>query len=211
MSFVFGPARRTVPQPSVAALGMWVFIASEALFFGALLFAYGVTRWHSPAAFAAASAKTDFWIGTVNTAVLLTSSACVAMAGDRLRHGTSRAAELWLGGAVLLGSLFLALKAIEWRSEWTHGLFPGPSWTLDGHPRPAAELFFAWYFVSTGLHAVHLAIGIAFAAVLATRLSRASERFEHNERLHAFGLYWHFVDVVWIVLYPLIYLVAPRT
>jgi cytochrome c oxidase subunit 3 len=204
-------ARADASPASAAALGMWVFVASEALFFGVLLFTYGVARWHAPAAFAAASAKTDLWAGTTNTAVLLTSSAWVALASERLHQGAARDASRWLAGAALLGVVFLGLKGLEWHSEWTQGLFPGTGWTLDGRAAPAAELFFAWYLVATGLHAVHLAIGIAIALFFAERLGRVRDPAAERERVHAFGLYWHFVDVVWIVLYPLIYLVAPRT
>jgi cytochrome c oxidase subunit 3 len=115
---------------------------------------------------------------------------------------------LWMAAA--LGTAFLAIKGVEYRREWLEGLFPGPGFRIDGRVAQGAQLFFTWYFVATALHAVHLGIGIA-ACVAFAWLSRSRRSpYVDAPRTHALALYWHFVDIVWIVLYPLIYLVAPR-
>jgi cytochrome c oxidase subunit 3 len=192
------------PQPVPRTLGMWVFLASELLFFGALLAAYlgGRIRW--PAGFAAASRHTNVTLGTVNTTVLLTSSALIALAvacarNERQRRWTARL--LWATAA--LGCAFLAIKGSEYVLEWREGLFPGPGFAL---PQPGAQLFFMLYFFITGLHAVHLSCGIAAVAIFA-RAVGAGRAWADAERLDAVALYWHFVDVVWIFLYPFLYLV----
>jgi cytochrome c oxidase subunit 3 len=195
-------------REETARLGMWVFLASEVLFFGGLLVAYGVARLHSPQGFAQASAETDVLLGSVNTAVLLSSSFAMALAAEaaELRLAHRVAPLLWI--TVALGAVFLAIKGIEWHREWQEGLVPGPAFRLAA--TRGAELFFMWYFTTTGLHALHLAIGMALAAGLALASRRRRAAQADPPRLHTVALYWHFVDVVWIFLYPLIYLVAPR-
>ncbi len=186
-------------------LGMWIFIASEVLFFGVLLVVYGISRLHSPAGFAAAGAHTAFWLGTLNTAILLSSSCAVALAAQAGAEGlwTQARRGLWIAAA--LGCAFLLVKAIEYRQEWHEGLLPGPRFALQV---PGAQLFFAWYFFATGLHALHLLIGIALCASLARRGTPAGLL---HKRLPIVALYWHFVDLVWVFLYPLIYLVGMRS
>jgi cytochrome c oxidase subunit III len=194
-----------------ARLGMWIFLASEVLFFGALIVAYAIARFHSPESFAAASAKTNVWLGTLNTALLLVSSCLMAIAAEASECARPRDVAPCLSAAAALGIAFLCIKGFEYRQEWHEGLFPGPGFRIDGRVVPGAELFFAWYFFATALHALHLGIGIAMALGFA-RLSRSRTPTRAGApRIHVVALYWHFVDVVWIVLYPLIYLVSPRT
>ncbi len=194
-----------------AAFGMWVFIASEAMFFGGLFFAYLYGRMSFPEGFAAASRATDVVIGTANTAVLLTSSFLVALAvaaGDSERR---RWVGRLLAGAALLGVVFLILKGIEYRNDWHHGLFPGPGFHLADRPGPTpagAELFYMLYFTMTGVHALHLTVGIVWMSALAIGVRRDPATRVAPTRLEVAGLYWHFVDVIWIFLYPLIYLVS---
>jgi cytochrome c oxidase subunit 3 len=197
-----------------ARLGMWIFLASEVLFFGALIVAYAVARFHWPEGFAAASAKTNVWLGTTNTALLLISSCLMAVAAEASECARPRDVAPCLYGAAALGIAFLCIKGFEYHREWAEGLFPGPGFNIDGHVVPGAELFFSWYFFATALHALHLGIGIALALGFAwISRSRKPELASTAgaPRIHAVALYWHFVDVVWIVLYPLIYLVSPRT
>jgi cytochrome c oxidase subunit III len=142
-------------------------------------------------------------IGTVNTALLLTSSALVALAVACDELGARRSWVPWLlGGSAALGAAFMALKGIEYHKEWTEHLVPGAGFRL--HER-GAELFYVMYFVMTGLHSVHLGLGIVLLATLAWGARRASA-WALPRRIEAAGLYWHFVDIVWIFLYPLIYL-----
>jgi cytochrome c oxidase subunit 3 len=192
-------------EPASGRLGMWVFLASEILFFGGLFVAYLHGRVEWPQGFAAASRRTDVVLGTVNTALLLTSSAAVALAlaceeHPRARRFTARLLAL----TAALGLAFLAVKGFEWHAEWRERLVPGPAFALAGVP--GAEQFFVLYFVMTGLHGVHMAGGVAALAALA-RGRRRRRAWADARHLEVVALYWHFVDVAWIFLYPLLYLV----
>ena len=194
------PALRT----ETAELGMWVFIATEILFFGGLFFAYLYGRIHWSDGFALASRRTDVLLGTINTAVLLTSSFTVALAVAAAEHDRRRWVARLLWATAALGVVFLVVKGTEYRNEWAEHLFPGAGFALAS--TPGAELFFLLYFMTTGLHAVHLTIGIVLMAAFAAGTEHASG-WAHPPRLQVAALYWHFVDVVWIFLYPLLYLV----
>ncbi|TFY97206.1 cytochrome c oxidase subunit 3 [Ramlibacter humi] len=196
-------AVRHEPDELTGPFGMWVFLASEVLFFGGLLLAYTYGRSHWPEGFAAASRETHVVIGTVNTALLLTSSALVAMAvacGESRESRRYVSALLW--GASALGVAFMVLKGMEYTREFHEHLVPGAAFRLQ---EPGAQLFYVLYFLATGLHAVHLTIGIAVLATFAWGTHRLSG-WALPRRVEVAGLYWHFVDVVWIFLYPLIYL-----
>jgi cytochrome c oxidase subunit III len=199
-------AALTGPQdePDIGKLGMWVFLASEVLFFGGLFLAYLYGRTHWPQGWAAASRHTDVVLGTVNTALLLTSSAAIALAvaceeDARQRRWTARL----LGLTAALGMAFLVVKGLEWHAEWKEHLFPGRTFSLDV---PGAQEFFVLYFVMTGLHGVHMILGTAALAILARGRSRQRE-WARARQIEVAALYWHFVDIVWIFLYPLLYLV----
>jgi cytochrome c oxidase subunit III len=194
------------PEAGTGALGMWVFLASEVLFFGGLFVAYLYGRTHWPDGWAAASRRTDVVLGTLNTALLLTSSAVVALAVACDEHPRRRRLVAGLLAATAaLGLVFLAVKGVEWHADWRERLVPGPGFALDGVP--GAPAFFALYFVMTGLHAVHMAVGVGVLAAfaLARRRGRA---WASASRIEVAALYWHFVDLVWIFLYPLLYLVS---
>lgn len=192
-------------QGETAQLGMWVFLATETLFFGAVLLGYTVLRRAYPAEFAAAGHETKLVIGTVNTAVLLTSSATMAWAVNVAKAGERRRLLTWLLVATaLLGLLFVGLKGLEYSQEYDEHLVPGINFdTSHGFP---FELFYYLYFVMTGIHAVHLTIGIGLVTVMAVRAWRGAFSAVYNSPIEVTGLYWHFVDLVWIFLYPLIYL-----
>ena len=199
-------------QDYARSFGMWVFLSSELLFFGPLLFGYLYLRMHAPAATGMASRHTDMLLGTVNTAVLLTSSFCMALAGHAAQGGGRRRAARLLALTALLGAVFLAIKGYEWRQEFAGHLFPGTGFRPDNATDPATvhgmELFFLLYFAATGLHALHLCIGIGACLWLMLALLHPPPRGPGNASVELAGLYWHFVDVVWIVLYPLLYLTA---
>jgi cytochrome c oxidase subunit 3 len=199
-------------QDYARSFGMWVFLSSELLFFGPLLFGYLYLRMHDPAATGMASRHTNMLLGTVNTAVLLTSSFCMALAGHAAHEGGRRPAARLLALTALLGVVFLAIKGYEWHQEFAELLFPGAGFRPDNATDPAMvhgmELFFLLYFAATGLHALHLCIGIGACLWLVLALRHPPPRGPGNESVELAGLYWHFVDVVWIVLYPLLYLTA---
>jgi cytochrome c oxidase subunit 3 len=189
-----------------AELGIWVFLATELMFFGPLFLAYAAARLSYPEGFAEASRHTDVVIGTANTAVLLTSSLFMALASRSAQLGRRRAASLLLFITALLGTAFLVLKAMEYFDEWQQHLVPWLDFRFEPGLAHPASLFYLLYFAMTGLHAIHLTIGIVLVLVFAWRLrshSPASMRLQIENG----GLYWHFVDAMWVFLYPLLYLV----
>lgn len=191
-------------QRETVTLGMWAFLATEVLFFGALIAAYFNYRIWFGAEFIAAARMTKVALGTANTAVLLTSSACMAMAVNSFEAGSKRAPVAWLLATALLGLTFIGIKSAEYWLEYREHLVPALNFDLAAHGG-VAEIFFMFYFCATGLHAVHLLIGIAMVGWLAWWIgSGRIDRSGSTTRL--IGLYWHFVDIVWIFLFPLIYL-----
>jgi cytochrome c oxidase subunit 3 len=196
-------------QRETATLGMWAFLATEVLFFGALIAAYLNYRIWFGQEFIAAASLTKVVLGTANTAVLLTSSACMAMAVTTFDAGSKRAPVLWLSATGLLGLVFIVIKATEWWLEYQEHLVPALNFDLARHGG-VAEIFFVFYFCATGLHALHLLIGISLVTWLAVRIG--SGRLQPGgSTTRLIGLYWHFVDIVWIFLFPLIYLAGRNT
>lgn len=198
------PWRSLRRQREGTAFGTWVFLGSEAMFFGAALLAYAVYRSLWPEAFAAAGRETSIAYGTVNTAILLTSSLTMAAAAEGARSGLRRLALLGLAATVALGIGFLVVKGFEYREDIHKHLVPGAQFALG---EPQAQVFFALYWLLTGVHALHLSLGIGIAATLGVQAWRGSRPLA-SPAFEAAGLYWHFVDLVWIVLYPLLYLVG---
>ena len=193
-----------VQQRETVTLGMWTFLATEVLFFGALIAAYFNYRIWFGAEFIAAARMTKVVLGTINTAVLLTSSACMAMAVMSFEAGSRRRPVMWLLATAVLGVLFIAIKGYEYSLEYGEHLVPALNFDLARHGG-VAEIFFMFYLCAIGLHALHLLIGIGLVSWLAVRIGTGRiDRGGSTTRL--IGLYWHFVDVVWIFLFPLIYL-----
>jgi cytochrome c oxidase subunit III len=190
-----------------ASLGMWIFLATEVMFFGVLFLAYAHARLADPPGFGVASRLTHAWLGTINTAILLTSSLTMALAVRNGWAGERRSVMRLLWVTAALGAAFIAVKGLEYSLEWRDGLVPVLRFTYAGSHAEAVERFFFLYFVMTGVHAVHLSIGVALVAWLAVRDRDPSHPIRRRETAECLGLYWHFVDVVWIFLYPLIYLV----
>lgn len=195
----------TEHRDETAELGMWVFIATEILLFGGLTLGYFVYRHAYPAAFAAASRHTEIVIGAANTAILLTSSFLVACAVDAFSVETRKLCITLLSGAILLGLAFIVLKGVEYSIEYREHLVPGIDFSFDVALANGAQLFFIFYFVATAIHALHMLVGIGLLAILA-RLTYRSPSTRHRTALHSAALYWHFIDVVWIFLFALIYL-----
>ena len=199
-------------QAHAAQLGMWVFLASEVLFFGALFVLYAASRARWPHAFAAAADHTTLFLGTANTYVLVLASWLVAMAVGTIRKSPggrsreARRAALLLGGAAVLGALFLILKAWEYGRHFREGIFPGAYYHFDKLPGPGAEAFFNLYYLMTGLHALHVTGGIVMLSWLAMRARRGAYDGRWHTPLELGGMYWHFVDIVWLFLWPIFYL-----
>jgi cytochrome c oxidase subunit 3 len=193
-------------QHEAAQLGMWTFLATEVLFFGGLILGYAVYRHAYPADFAAAARHSKIVIGTANTAILLTSSFLVAWAVTCARLGRARLAGGLLWGAAALGLLFLALKGWEYVQELDEHLLPGPGFTFDAAHVRGAQLFFLFYFIATSLHALHVAIGIVVLGVIGRRSGQGAYSSRYHAPVTVAALYWHFVDLVWIFLFALIYL-----
>jgi cytochrome c oxidase subunit 3 len=167
-------------QHEVAVLGIWAFLATEVLFFGGLLLAYAVYRYAYPDAFAEAARHTRIVIGSANTALLLTSSFLVAWALAVAKAGAGRVAAIVLTGAAAIGVIFLALKGVEYAGEIREGLVPGAHFAIVGANAGGAQLFFTFYFVATGLHAVHVAIGIVALAAIAYRAHQGAYSARYN-------------------------------
>ena len=203
------PALRE-PWPDLArqregvAFGVWVFLASEALFFGGLFLGYAVYRNLYPQAFLIAARETDIFYGTLNTAILLTSSLTMAVAERGAQQGFRRMALWCLGATALLGMAFLVSKGFEYRDDISKGLFPGPDFPL--HPAET-QIFWAFYWVMTGVHAIHLTIGIGVVTTVMVLLWQRSTPPE-SPVFEGVALYWHLVDVIWVILLPLLYLVG---
>lgn len=196
-------------SPFTGRFGMWIFIGTEVMFFGGLLFGYAMARFTHSQGFAQASRHTDIVIGTANTVILLCSSAAIALAAEVSTQGARHLARwaLWL--TLLLGASFMALKGLEYLHDWREGLFPGPGFHLGpAHIEPigGAQLFFMLYYLITVLHALHLTIGLGAIAWLLQQ-ERRIPLAKHAHHTEITALYWHFVDVVWILLYPLLYLI----
>jgi cytochrome c oxidase subunit 3 len=195
-------------EHEAARVGTWVFLSTEVLFIGALFASYTMMRVDYPTAFAEASRHTKLVLGTVNTAILLTSSLTMAMAVRAGMLGDNRGIFRWLLVTLLLGFAFLGVKGLEYYQEYQEGFVPGLKFDYTGPDPRHVALFYFLYFVMTGLHAVHLFVGTGL--VLAVALMARAGRFnaDYSTPVEMVGLYWHFVDIVWIFLYPLIYLVS---
>jgi cytochrome c oxidase subunit III len=195
-------------QTTTSIAGMWLFLATEALFFGGLFLVWLTYRIQYPAGFAAAAAHSEFGIGTVNTVVLMTSSAAFACCVPAARLGRNGLVFRLCLLAILLGLVFMGLKLFEWHEDIQEGLVPGPGFSL-GAPAPmGAALFWLFYYIGTVLHMIHLVIGIGLVGWIAFGAARHRFTALTYAPVEAVGLYWSFVDLVWMVLYALIYLGA---
>lgn len=195
-------------QREAATLGMWVFLSTEILFFGVLFASYTVCRVLHPLGFAEASRRTDMLLGTAETAVLLISSTLIALGVRALRLERRRAAIRLFVATALLGLAFLTMHGYEYYREYQEHLIPGIDFEQQGPHARTIELFFWMYYCITGFHSLHVAIGVAVILVLAVRVARGEFGAARYTAPELTALYWHLVDIVWIFVYPLIYLVG---
>jgi cytochrome c oxidase subunit III len=195
-------------QRDIATLGMWIFLITEVMFFGGLFLAYSIYRSKFPFEFAVASSSMNVYLGAVNTVVLLCSSFTMVMAVRSSTLGKTKAIIGWLIFTLIFGMAFLGVKAVEWTEKYHEHHIPGLPFHLEGvADQGAAQIFFALYFCMTGLHALHMVVGVGILSWLiwATRRGTFSEHYMTPVDIS--GLYWHFVDIVWIFLFPLLYLI----
>ncbi len=188
-------------------IGMWLFLLSEILLFGGLFIVYAVYRAKHAVDFHAGSLELSRFDGTLNTAILLTSSLTAVVAIFSLQSaGNRKRAMLFLGATIALGGAFLVVKAFEWTAKFEHGLYPNAPVLMQ---RPHGEmLYFGLYFVMTGLHALHVIVGMTVLSVVLSFVARGKQTRERSATLENAGLYWHLVDIIWIFLFPLFYLIS---
>ena len=190
-----------------AKLGMWIFIFTEMLLFGGLFLVYTILRKEHPKGFHEASAELNAFVGTINTVVLLISSMTVAMSLTALQKGNSKLAVNLLLATILLGLVFLFNKYHEWGTEIRDGLYPG-SENLMSQKIEGVALFFACYFFMTGLHMLHMIVGMILLTIIAIRVKAGKVNSDKYMLLQNGSLYWCLVDLIWIFLFPLLYLVT---
>jgi cytochrome c oxidase subunit 3 len=196
-------------QTEASTLGMWVFLVTEVMFFGGLFLAYLVYRHADPMGFQEASNHLNVTWGAVNTIVLIVSSLTMAL-GVRAAQTSAppRVQVGWVIATMILGSAFLGVKVIEYADKFEHHLVPGPNFVWEGKYPAGAEMFYSLYFCMTGLHALHMIVGLGIMTVIAIMAGRGTFDEEYYTPVEVSGLYWHFVDIVWIFLFPLLYLIG---
>jgi len=186
--------------------GMWLFLFTEMLLFGGLFVVYSVYRYRNPEAFHLAAEELSVFIGTINTIILLVSSTTIAMSITAIQKKNKKFALLLIGITIFLGLAFLANKYFEWGGHIKEHIYPGsPVLALRGQ---GDVLFYGLYFFMTGLHALHIIIGLAFIGVITAKIIRNKIDSENYVLLENSGLYWHLVDLIWIFLFPLFYLIT---
>ena len=206
-------------QKNAASLGMWLFLVTEIMFFGGMFCAYLIYRLAHFNDFAAASQSLNITLGAINTAVLIGSSLTVVLAVNAAQTGKQKLLVFYLLATIVLGCTFLGIKAVEYTDKFREHHVPGPSFhfvpeAVAGHAEQPpvverhAEMFFSLYFVMTGMHAIHMIIGVGLFSALAVLSYKGRYTPAYYTPIENAGLYWHFVDVVWIFLFPLLYLIS---
>ena len=195
-------------QHEASWIGMWVFLATEVMFFGGMFLGYTIYRTSYPQAFAGASNLLDVWLGTINTAVLICSSFTMALAVRAAQLGQRKPVIIFITLTIILGTVFLGIKFTEYHAKFVEHLVPGSAFRYKGSVVGGAEIFFSFYFAMTGMHALHMIIGVGLLASLIVKTARGRFSSSYYTPVELVGLYWHFVDIVWIFLFPLLYLVG---
>ena len=193
---------------AAAKLGMWLFLATEILLFGGLFAAFAVYRSMHLGQFHAASHMLNWKLGAVNTLVLLFSSYTAAMAVDSAKLGNNKKTLNYLVVTVVCGSIFLVIKYFEYMSKIEHGMFPGMSEWFTAETLSKYSIFFGLYYCMTGLHALHVILGMGLLAWVATKARKDRFSSRYYTPVEVGALYWHLVDLIWIYLFPLLYLVG---
>jgi cytochrome c oxidase subunit III len=196
-------------QHEASTLGMWAFLTTEILFFGGLFLGYTVYRVLYPEAWSIGAHQQQMYVGMANTMVLIGSSLTMALAVWFARSGQRMRTVISLVLTLMLGTVFLLVKAYEYHAHWTEGLFPGSRFTWHEVPALAqkVQLFMVFYFTMTGMHALHMVVGAGLLLWIIGRAWRDEFGPEYYGPVEVMGLYWHFVDIVWIFLFALLYLI----
>ncbi|HTX52914.1 MAG TPA: cytochrome c oxidase subunit 3 [Candidatus Baltobacteraceae bacterium] len=194
-------------QHEAGWLGMWAFLATEIMFFGGMFTGYVIYRWAYFGAFAAGSKDLEIWAGTLNTLVLICSSFTMVLAVHAAETGERRGQIGFLLATMFLGTVFLGVKGYEWTTLFRDHHVPGIGFHFSGPYQNTAQIFFSFYFALTGMHALHMVVGVGLLTFLLVKAWRAEFTPAHHAAVDIIGLYWHFVDIVWIFLFPLLYLV----
>lgn len=194
-----------------ATLGMWTFLITEVLFFGGMFAAYSIYRGMYPDAFASTSEYMNVVLGGTNTAVLICSSLTMAMAVRSAQLSRRGALIRYLIFTMIFGTVFLVIKGFEYHSKWVEHLVPGFNFSYE-NPQFAhhAQILFFLYFCMTGMHALHMVVGLGLLTFLLIQALRRVFNANYFAPVEMIGLYWHFVDIVWIFLFPLLYLIGHR-
>ena len=195
-------------QQEASSLGMWVFLLTEILFFGALFMVYTIYRMWYPEAFAASSHHLDIPLGTINTAVLIGSSLTMALAVHSAQLNSRKGIMIFIALTMILGGVFLGIKAVEYSHKFHEHLVPGPNFAFEAQFARPAQIFFSLYFMMTGLHALHMIVGIGLMIWMLVWAHNGTLADGYYSPVEIVGLYWHFVDIVWIFLFPLLYLIG---
>jgi cytochrome c oxidase subunit III len=208
---LFGQFETMDQQRETASLGMWVFLVTEVLFFGGMFMTYTLNRSTYPDVFGEASRSINLTLGAVNTVVLIGSSLTMAMSVWAAQVGKTRLVTFFLIATLILGTVFLGIKGVEYHEKFVEHHVPGLDFSFEPGASPAtnahAQLFFSLYFAMTGLHALHMIIGAGLLLWLIKESLRGRFTASYNTPVENVGLYWHFVDIVWIFLFPLLYLI----
>ena len=195
-------------QREASTLGMWIFLVTEVMFFGGLFLAYTIYSSAYPLAFAHSSRTLSAVIGMANTIVLICSSLTMVLAVRASKLGLRRTVVVFLLLTMLLGGAFLGIKGYEWHEKFVEHHVPGPTFHLEGEVEQGPpQMFFTLYFIMTGVHALHMIVGIGIVAVITIQAWLGKFSREYNAPVDIVGLYWHFVDIIWIFLFPLLYLI----
>lgn len=194
-------------DPEASKVGMWLFIFTELLLFGALFIVYSVYRFMNPNAFHMAAEELDTFIGAVNTILLLISSMTIAMATTSLQKKNKKLTLILCTVTILIGIVFLVNKYFEWGSKIDHGIWPGSQYMTQAMGQ-GEILFFGLYYIMTGLHALHIIVGLVLIGFAMYRIVNGTVHENRAALMDNAGLYWHLVDLIWIFLFPLFYLIT---
>ncbi len=191
-----------------AKLGMWLFLATEILLFGGLFAAFAIFRWYYLHEFHTASHHLDWRLGMTNTFVLIFSSFTAALAVDAAQHGNNKKVTACLATTILCGCIFLVIKYFEYSAKYHHGLFPGTEFFNSPEFNIEYKTFFGLYYCMTGLHGLHVIFGMAILTWVLSKSRKNRFSSQYYTPVEVGALYWHLVDLIWIYLFPLLYLVG---